>query len=120
MPNKILNDVFYERYSKKSVNKRKTELYQLFPIMYKKDSNNTHIDYWKEYITLVKNPYGNTQFTLYFNDWLEENNYEIIYNLLTLKELTTQDFKILKKYKKSKNSGNFTNILPPLSLFTFH
>lgn len=107
MPNKIFNDVFYERYSKKSDNRRKTELYQLFPIMYKEDSNNTHIDYWKEYKTLVRNPYGNTQFTLYFNDWLEENNYEIIYNLLTLNELTTQDFKILKKYKKSKNRNDW-------------
>ena len=103
LPDKIFNEMFYPTFSKNSINKKRTEVYKIFLNIFKENSNKTYLDYWNEYRNMVKKPYSYSQFCIYLHDWLKQNNYTITYNLLPLKELTTQDFEILKKYKKSKN-----------------
>ncbi len=107
LPNKLFNEIYYQAHSNNSISQRKNAVYQIFPHIFKENSNKTLLNYWNEYKILVTNPYKYSQFRVYLQDWLKQNNYTISYNLLPLKELTTQDLETLKKYKKSKNKNNW-------------
>ena len=106
-PDKVFNKIFFKKNQNSKATKRITEIYKIFPDIFENNSNQTHIDYWKIHKKLVNNPYEYTQFCYYLNDWLEQNKFTITYNLLPLKELTAQDFKLLKKYKKSKDKNQW-------------
>ncbi len=107
LPNKLFDKIFYTMGQNSNLSKRKIELYEIFPKTFENNSDKTHVDYWNIYKKIVKNPYQYTQFCYYLNDWLEQNKFTIIYNVLHLKELTTKDFKLLKKYKKSKDKNHW-------------
>jgi len=107
LPNIVFDEIFYKVPLKNNTNKRRIEAYQVFPEIFKENSSKTHFDYWEEYKKLVKKPYEHTQFCYHINEWLKQNNYSITHNSLPLKELTTQDLRILKKYKKSKSKNSW-------------
>lgn len=105
LPNIVFDKIFYPKY--KRVAKKRLELYDIFKNIFIKNSNTTYKEYWEKYKTLVKKPLGYSQFRIYFKDWLTQNNYSIIYNLLPLKKLTDEDAKLLNKYKKSKDKNHW-------------
>lgn len=107
LPNKVFDKMFYAKNQNNNISKRKNEVYEIFPRIFKRNSNKTHIDYWEEYKKEVKQAYRYTQFCYYLNDWLKQNKFTITYNLLPLKKLTIQDFKLLKKYKKSRDKNQW-------------
>ncbi len=98
---------FYDIFTAKHKIARKENLFEILNKIFEMNSFKTAIDYWDEYTRLVLNPYKYSQFKHYFNEWLKQNNQRVSHIQLFLKELSIEDLKLIKKYKKSKDKNNW-------------